>query len=157
MLEVGLLLSAGENRAHFSMWAMLAAPLIFGADVPSMPAEIRNILANRDVIAVDQDPLGIQGFAFYKARGVEYWAKPLVNGDWAIALLNRSDAPIRIAHDWRKQSIGDDVSGRDADFGKTVYEVRDLWAGRKSGTTETSLQVTIPGRDIVMLRLSPRK
>ena len=157
MLEVGLLPSAGENRAHFSLWAMLAAPLIFGADVPSMPAAVRNILANRDVIAVDQDPLGIHGFAFYKARGVEYWAKPLVNGDWAIAFLNRSDTPIRIAHDWRKHRIGDDVSSRNADFGKTVYEVRDLWAGRKSGTTETSLQVTIPGRDIVMLRLSPRK
>jgi len=156
MLEVGLLPSAGENRAHFSMWAMLAAPLIFGADVPSMPAEVRNILANRDVIAVDQDPLGIQGFAFYKAPGVEYWAKPLVNGDWAIAFLNRSDTPLKIEHDWRKHNIGDDVSGRNADFGKTVYEVRDLWAGKKAGTTEALLKVQLPARDIVMLRLSPR-
>jgi alpha-galactosidase len=157
MLEVGLLPSAGENRAHFSMWAMLAAPLIFGADVPSMPAEVRNILANRDVIAVDQDPLGIQGFAFYKAPGLEYWAKPLVNGDWAIALLNRGDAPKKISHDWRKHAIGDDVSGRNVDFSAAAYDIRDLWAGRAAGTTAAPLQVTIPGRDIVMLRLSPRK
>jgi alpha-galactosidase len=157
MLEVGLLPTQGENRAHFSMWAMLAAPLIFGADIPTMPAEVRNILANRDVIAVDQDPLGIEGFAFIKERDVEYWAKPLANGDWAIALLNRSDVPKKILHAWRKHRIDDDISGRNADFSKSVYDVRDLWAGRAAGTTETPLNVTIPGRDIVMLRLLPKK
>ncbi len=157
MLEVGLLPAIGENRAHFSMWAMLAAPLIFGADVPSMPVEIRNILGNREVIAVDQDPLGIQGFAFYRARGIEYWAKPLANGDWAIAFLNRSDEPKKLAHDWRKHAIGDDVSGRNVDFTAAVFNIRDLWAGRAAGTTEAPLQVTVPARDVVMLRLSPRK
>ena len=157
MLEVGLLPTANENRAHFSMWAMLAAPLIFGADVPSMAAEVRNILGNRDVIAVDQDPLGIQGFAFYKGRGIEYWAKPLANGDWAIAFLNRSDEPKKIAHDWSKHAIGDDVSGRNADFSAASYDIRDLWAGKAAGSTATPLNVTIPARDIVMLRLSPRK
>jgi alpha-galactosidase len=157
MLEVGLLPSAGENRAHFSMWAMLAAPLIFGADVPSMPAEVKQILGNRDVIAIDQDPLGIQGFAFIRTRGIEYWAKPLVDGAWAIAILNRGDEPKKITHDWRKHDIGDDVSGHKAEFSKTVYSVRDLWAGRAAGSTETPLNVTIPGRDVVMLRLSPRK
>jgi alpha-galactosidase len=157
MLEVGLLPTQGENRAHFSMWAMLAAPLIFGADIPTMPAEVRNILANRDVIAVDQDPLGIEGFVFIKERDVEYWAKPLANGDWAIAILNRSDVPKKISHAWRKHRIDDDISGRNADFSRTVYDVRDLWAGRAAGTTETPLNVTIPGRDIVMLRLLPKK
>jgi alpha-galactosidase len=139
------------------MWAMLAAPLIFGADIPTMPAEVRNILANPDVIAVDQDRLGIQGFAFIKTRDVEYWAKPLTNGDWAIAILNRTDEPKKIAHDWRMHAIGDDFSGRNADFSKTMYDIRDLWAGRAAGTTETPLNVTVPGRDIVMLRLSPKK
>jgi alpha-galactosidase len=157
MLEVGLLSTPGENRAHFSMWAMLAAPLIFGADVPTMPAEVRDILANRDVIAVDQDKLGIQGFAFIKTRDVEYWARPLANGEWAIAILNRSDGPKKISHDWRRHDIGDDISGRNAEFSKTVYDIRDLWAGRAAGTTETPLNVMVPGRDIVMLRLSPKK
>src|SRR5919202_887529 len=95
MLEVGNGMSAAEDRAHFSMWAMLAAPLIAGNDLRSMSRETAEILTNREVIAVDQDSLGVQGFPYSSATsdGVEIWFKPLAGGDWAMAVLNRGTAP----------------------------------------------------------------
>src|SRR4051794_39585205 len=86
MLEVGNGLAPNEDRAHFSMWAMLAAPLIAGNDLRSMPANVASVLMNRDVIAVNQDSLGVQGFRYAARDSVEFWFKPLVGGEWAMTV-----------------------------------------------------------------------
>jgi len=90
MLEVGNGgMTTTEYRAHFSLWAMLAAPLIAGNDLRNMTPEIRDILTNKEVIAVDQDPLGRQGRRVWKGGDLEVWGKQLQDGGRAVALLNR--------------------------------------------------------------------
>ncbi len=98
MLEVGNPgLSLEESRAHFSLWAMLAAPLIAGNDLRSMPADIREILTNKEVIAVDQDPLGHQGQRYRDYGDTEVWSKELAGHAEAYLLLNRSQTPREIS------------------------------------------------------------
>jgi len=81
-----------ENRSHFSMWAMLAAPLIAGNDVVLMKPEISDILINRDVIAIDQDRLGREATRAYADGEVEVWTRHLSGGAFAIAVLNAGSA-----------------------------------------------------------------
>jgi alpha-galactosidase len=154
MLEVGNGMSAGEDRAHFSMWCMLAAPLLAGNDLRDMSAQTKAILTNRAVIAVDQDPLGIQGWKVLDEDGVEIWFRPLAKGDWAMCALNRTDGarPVRI--DWRRETVRDDFSKRDAEFDRVAYRIRDLWTGSDLGTTEAALAADVPGHDVLMVRLS---
>ncbi len=92
MLEVGNgKLTLAENRSHFSLWAMLAAPLLAGNDLPNMKPEIKAILTNRDVIAIDQDKLGKQGSRVYSEGEVDVWKRPLAGGAVAIAVVNAGD------------------------------------------------------------------
>ncbi|MEO8622306.1 MAG: glycoside hydrolase family 27 protein [bacterium] len=154
MLEVGNGMTATEDRAHFTMWAMLAAPLIAGNDLRSMSEETKAILSNHEVIAVDQDSLGVQGYA-HKAMldGIEIWFKPLTGGDWAVAFLNRGNAVQAVSFDWSKESVGDDLSHRNANFDRTTYRVRDLWRARDAGTTAQPLAITIPAHGAEFFRL----
>ncbi|HEX9106505.1 MAG TPA: glycoside hydrolase family 27 protein [Longimicrobiales bacterium] len=153
MLEVGNGMSVPEDRAHFTMWAMLAAPLIAGNDIRAMSPEIRAILLNRDVIAVDQDSLGIEGFRYSAGDSLEVWFKPLVRGDWAMAVLNRAGVPRKLAFDWKQEAVSDSLSKRSAGFGSTVYKVRDLWKGKDAGTTGKALAAEVPPHDVLLLRL----
>jgi alpha-galactosidase len=153
MMEVGNGMSVGEDRAHFSMWCMLAAPLITGNDLRKMSKETVEILTNREVIAVDQDSLGIQGFKYSAKDSVEIWFKPLVKGDWAMCVLNRSRAPQKISYDWKTEAVTDSLSGRDAGFATTTYRLRNLWTKKEVGTTKKALSATVPGHDVLMLRL----
>lgn len=155
MMEVGNGMSVNADRAHFSMWAMLAAPLLAGNDLRSMSPETTEILTNQDVIAVDQDPLGIQGFKYSAADGVEIWFKPLAGGDWAMAVLNRKEAPRKVTFDWKNENVMDELSGRKTELGTTAYLLRDLWAKKDLGTTDAPLTVDVPGHDVMMLRLVP--
>ncbi|RYG83782.1 MAG: glycoside hydrolase family 27 protein, partial [Alphaproteobacteria bacterium] len=101
MLEVGNGgMSDDEYRAHFSLWAILAAPLIAGNDVAKMDAATKAILTNAAVIAVDQDRLGQQGRRVAKDGDLEVWARPLANGGRAVVLLNRGTTEAVIAVDW---------------------------------------------------------
>ena len=100
MLEVGNGMPAHQDRAHFSIWAMLAAPLIAGNDVRSMSKETQAILARREVIAINQDVLGVQGWRHAARDGVEFWFRPLAGGDWAFMALNRNPAPRSVSFDW---------------------------------------------------------
>ena len=90
MLEVGNGMSVNEDRAHFSLWCMMAAPLIAGNDLRAMSKETNEILTNREVLGVDQDSLGVQGYRYSTQDSIEVWVKPLMHGDWAVALPNRS-------------------------------------------------------------------
>ncbi len=103
MLEVGNGMSGSEDRAHFSMWCMLAAPLISGNDLANMAPETLTILDNKDVIAVDQDKLGVEGFPYTTNGTVEIWFKPLTHGDWAMCALNRGKESQTITFDLEKR------------------------------------------------------
>jgi alpha-galactosidase len=153
MLEVGNGMSQSEDRAHFSMWCMLAAPLISGNDLRSMSAETKEILTNREVIAVNQDSLGIEAFQYSAKDGVEVWFKPLRDGDWAIVILNRNTSSRKVSFDWKHEKVADTLSNREARFETTRYALRDLWAKRDMGTTESALAANVPAHDVLMLRL----
>lgn len=153
MLEVGNGLTPSEDRAHFSMWSMLAAPLIAGNDLRSMSPVVASVLTNDDVIAVDQDSLGVQGFRYSTGGGVEIWFKPLAHGDWAMTILNRADAPRRVTFDWQREPVSDSLSARAAGFATTRYAVRDLWTKRDLGTTGRPLTADVLPHDVLMVRL----
>jgi len=153
MLEVGNGMSVNEDRAHFSMWCMLAAPLISGNDLAHMRRETLEILVNKDVIAVDQDALGIQGFVYSTNASVEIWFKPLGGGGWAMCALNRGTAPQRISIPWKNENVVDAFSNRSTQFDTATYSLRDLWTKQDSGDTSQTFNTEIPGHDVVMLRL----
>lgn len=153
MMEVGNGMSVNEDRAHFSMWCMLAAPLIAGNDIRAMQEETLEILTNNEAIAIDQDPLGIQGFKYESADSMEIWFKPLQDGDWAVCFLNRSRQTQQVEFNWQAKNAIDKLSGRKASFEKTSYTIRDLWLKKNIGTTNKPLKTTIPGHDVLMLRL----
>jgi alpha-galactosidase len=154
MLEVGNGMPVNEDRAHFSMWCMLAAPLIAGNDLRHMSRDTLEILANKEAIAVDQDPLGIQGFVHTAKDQMEIWFKPLADDAWAMCVLNRNTRPQKIVFDWKKEMVNDDLSKRNTRFDTTVYRVRDLWAKKELGSTTQELSADVPAHDVLMLRLS---
>jgi alpha-galactosidase len=124
MLEVGNgKLSLAENRTHFSWWAILAAPLLAGNDLPNMKPEINAILTNKDVIAIDQDSLGKQGRHAYSDGEVEVWTRQLAGGGMAIAVINvgsdrYSSHPFHLS--LRKLGLTDSQTGKDLWTGKPV-------------------------------------
>ena len=153
MLEVGNGMPENEARAHFSMWCMLAAPLIAGNDMKTMSAETRRILFNPEAIAVDQDKLGIQGFKHAAKDGVEVWFKPLSGAAWAMCVLNRSTNSQPFTFDWKNEPVKDAFAKREAKFDSTTYQLRDLWTKTGRGTTAAPLSVAVPGHDALLLRL----
>ena len=123
---------------------MLAAPLMAGNDVRNMTPEIRDILIDPDVIALDQDPLGKQGYRVWSGDGYEIWTKELQDGDRAVCMLNTGDQPAEITFDWNKV---DTLGGK--------YSIRDLWAKQGLGTTDEPFRQTIDSHDVALLRLTP--
>jgi alpha-galactosidase len=157
MMEIGNGMSVNEDRAHFTMWCMLAAPLIAGNDLQNMSKETKAILTNREAIAVDQDSLGIQGFKYAVSDSVETWFKPLSNDAWALCFLNRAAAKREIKFTWKENPISDDFSKREIDFGKTTFKIRNLWTKKDMGSTKKKLTAKIPGHDVLLLKLTPMK
>jgi alpha-galactosidase len=157
MMEVGNGMSVNEDRGHFSMWCMLAAPLMAGNDVAGMTKETHDILTNKEAIAIDQDVLGVQGFKYATKDGLETWFKPLENGDWAVCFFNRTDKSYKLEFDWRKNAVVDELSNRTAGFDSTVYTIRDVWSKKDVGTTKKIFIREVPSHDVVMLRLIKMK
>lgn len=157
MLEIGNGMATGEDRAHFSLWSILAAPLMAGNDIRKMSKETDAILTNKEVIAVNQDGMGIQGFKFQAADSMETWVKPLSNGEWAICFLNRSGVAKPLDHDWKNDLINDTLSRQHLNVDETEYNIRNLWTKSAGGTTKKPFKTTVPPHDVVMLRLSKIK
>jgi alpha-galactosidase len=155
MMEVGNGMSVSEDRAHFTMWCMLAAPLIAGNNLRNMSPETVEILTNKEVIAIDQDSLGIQGFKYSSEDSVETWFKPLSNGELAVCFLNRSSVTKPIEFNWQEKIISDSFSKRELNCNKTTYTIRDLWAKKNIGKTDEVFASEVPSHDVVLLRLSP--
>ena len=146
MLEVGNGgMTDDEYRAHLSLWAIVAAPLIAGNDLRSMTPATRDILTNREVLAVDQDPLGVEGWMVRQATpGLQVWSKPLQGGGRAVALLNRNDTAGAIAVDWR-----------DVGLRAGPARVRDLWAHADRGVRSGSYSVAVPSHGVVLVTITP--
>jgi alpha-galactosidase len=140
MLEVGNGMSINEDRAHFSMWAMLTSPLIAGNDLRTMSKETAAILTDSEVIAVNQDPLGVQAFRYVARDGVEFWSKPLENGAWAFMALNRNRESRRVIFDWKAENVHDELTKRTVSVQPAGNVLRGLWKKNKSaGNTAASL------------------
>jgi len=147
MLEVGNGgMSNTEYQAHFSLWAMLAAPLISGNDLSAMSDETKAILTNRDVIAVDQDALGIEGRKLADDGDYEVWARPLKGGDQAVILLNRSESAHDMSVDWTALNW---PAGMKAD-------VKDLWSKAVTKNARGAFSASVPSHGVVMVRLTPK-
>jgi alpha-galactosidase len=153
MLEVGNGMTNNEDRAHFSIWCMLAAPLIAGNDLRNMSKETRDILTNKDVISIDQDSLGIEAFKYSSVDNVQIWCKPLEKGDWAVCFLNGSTKPRKVSFNWNKENIIDNISKKIIQFDQFEYEIKNLWTGKEIGTTKKILIAEISGHDVLMIRL----
>ncbi len=158
MLEVGNGMTVNEDRAHFTMWCMMASPLILGNDVRNMSSEVLAILTNKEMIAVDQDALGVQGLHLCDEQGLQFWLKPLVNGDWAFTILNPTKEDRTYSIDWQRFNFTDEaVSGRSTAFDQNVYRIYNLWTHKNEGKTTTkskaAKKVIIPARDVVAYRL----
>ena len=150
MLEVGNRgLTLAESRAHFSFWCILAAPLIAGNDVRHMSEDTRRILTNKDVIALDQDPLGKEGFRLLAepAKNIEIWVKELSGKEWAVCALNTSTAPADLTIEWDRMSW----------ILHGTYAVHDVWANKPAGDTTKPYTVRVDSHDVALLRLSPAK
>lgn len=154
MMEVGNGMSVSEDRAHFSLWCMLAAPLMMGNDVRTMKKETVEILTNKEVIAIDQDSLGIEGFRYTTVDSVEVWVKPLVNEQWAVCFLNLKKQDTSFSFNWADHTITDELTKTVLNAKDRQYKIRDLWAKRDVGSTKKRLSVVIRSHDVVMLKLS---
>jgi alpha-galactosidase len=143
MLEIGNGgMTDDEYRTHLSLWSMLAAPLLAGNDLRTMTLAVREILLNREVIAVDQDSAGRQGTRAWSSGPQEIWTRPLAGGGWAVALFNRDSAAAPIAIPWTQLAI--DPRG---------HEIRDLWAHRNVAESLARQPIAVPSHGVVMLRV----
>ena len=147
MLEVGNAgLTFAESRAHFSLWCLLAAPLMAGNDVRHMTPEILAVMTDREAIAIDQDPAGKEGWRFRAEPGREIWVRELSNGDWAVALLNTGDQPADLSIDFGPMWF----------LGGTC-QIRDIWDKKDTGTTAQPFTKRLASHDVALLRLKPIK
>jgi alpha-galactosidase len=148
MLEVGNgKLSLAENRTHFSMWAMLAAPLLAGNDLPNMKPEIKQILTNRNVIAINQDPLGQQAHYVYSKGEVEVWARDLQGGAKAIAILNVG-SDLHSTHPFHVDLEQLGLHGS--------QHAKDLWSG-KDMELSSNMPIELGSHDILLLKIESPK
>jgi len=147
MLEVGNPgLSLTESRAHFSLWCMLAAPLMAGNDLRKMTPDVLSILTNKDVIAIDQDKLGKQAYLFMDHISKLIYVKELSGGCWAVCWHNSGDQAFTQRINWPHFTF---LKGR--------FEVKDVWKNQVIGTTGKNLDAKIDSHDVLLVKLTPIK
>jgi len=146
MLEVGNGgMTTEEYRAHFSLWSILAAPLIAGNDLRDMKPEIHDILTNKEVIAVDQDSLGRQGRRVWKSGDLEVWSKALAGGSRAVILFNRGETEKEVTANWA-----------DLDYPASASAaVRDLWQKKDLGKFTGKFSAPVASHGVVMVTVKP--
>ncbi|KAL5231800.1 hypothetical protein ABZP36_030576 [Zizania latifolia] len=146
MLEVGNGgMSDAEYLSHFSIWALAKAPLLIGCDVRSMSQQTKNILSNWEVIAVNQDRLGVQGKKVQSDNGLEVWAGPLSNNRKAVVLWNRQSYQATITAHWSNLGLAASIA----------VTVRDLWA-HSSLAAQGQISALVAPHDCKMYVLTPK-
>ena len=145
MLEVGNGgMNEDEYRTHMSLWAILAAPLIAGNDLTRMTPFTVELLTNREVIAVDQDPLGKQGYRIAQEGPFEIWMKPLADGSKAVGLFNRQRSTEQVTVKLSQLGIDRQAS------------VRDLWLKKDLGSVTGEYSAYVPSHGVVLVRIRAR-
>ncbi|XHS77366.1 glycoside hydrolase family 27 protein [Burkholderiaceae bacterium UC74_6] len=148
MLEVGNGgMTTTEYESHFSLWAMLAAPLIAGNDLSKMDADTLRILTNKDVIAVDQDPLGKQGRRVQREGDVEIWVRQLKDGERAVVLFNRGKTPADMKVAWDQIQLP----------ATQKVDVKDLWSKKLTKNVSGSYASKVAPHGVVMVRVTPQR
>jgi len=132
-----------EYRSHFSLWSIMAAPLLIGTDLRTIKPDALKILLNKDVIAIDQDPLGVQGKQVRDADGIHVIVKPLKDGGRAVAVFNEGDKAKAVTV--TAAEIGLKAGGS--------YTMRDLWA-HTDAKGDGSIKTTLEPHATVMYRIS---
>ena len=155
MMEVGNGMNEEEDRSHFSLWAIMASPLIAGNDLRSMSETTKKILTNKDMIAINQDKLGIQAMKWIDEGDIEIYVKPLEKGDYAFLFLNRADTAKKYQLKWKEHYMKDDISKHEIWFDKQALNWRDIWNGEKGSTAEM-LNLDIPAHGVRVMRMSPK-
>lgn len=142
MLEVGNGgMSEDEYRTHMSLWTILAAPLIAGNDLNAMTPYTHELLTNPEVIAVDQDPLGKQGYRIAQEGPFEVWMKPMADGSKVVGLFNRQRNTEKMTVDFAKLGISGEAS------------VRDLWLKKDVGSFTGSYSAYVPRHGVVLVKI----
>ena len=133
-------LSYEEQKSQMTMWSIMAAPIMISSDVRKMSAQVKDLYMNKDMIAINQDSLGVQGHRISNDKGKQVWTKPLKNGDIAVALLNDNTSPQTISVEFADLGITGEV------------EVRDAWQKKDLGP-QSGLSAEVPAHGSVLLRL----
>ncbi|MFV5693516.1 glycoside hydrolase family 27 protein [Flavobacterium sp. LT1R49] len=132
-----------EQKSHFSMWCMIASPLILGNDLRTISKETLDILLNKEAIAINQDALGIQGKLIYEqSTGLQVWVKELKSTKkkkYAVALFNRTDSEAEITLDFSKAKLNRKI------------KIRDVWEHKNLGKFTNTYSKRIPSHGIQML------
>ena len=148
MLEVGNGgMTFDEYVAHFSLWCLVKSPLLIGCDVTKMTNDTLMILTNKDVIALNQDPLGVQGHRAQQNGSLEVWAGPLADGDVAVVLFNRGQTAANITARWADIGLGAGVKAA----------AKDLWSKAALGSFADALTLAVPMHGSRTVRLTPAK
>lgn len=147
MLEVGNGgMTTVEYTSHFSLWSLMKAPLIIGCDVTSMSDDTKTILLNKEVIAVNQDPRGVQGkLVRSQSEDTEIWSGPLLNGNHAVVLFNRGFNHANITLEWSDMNIS----------GDTQIGIRDLWLHQNMGIYQHTYSAMVEPHGVVMIKAIP--
>jgi alpha-galactosidase len=145
MLEIGNgHMTDDEYRTHMSLWALVASPLLAGNDIRTMSAVTKSILLNKEVIAVNQDPLGKQAPPV-KNGDLETWIKPLADGSVAVGVVNLGSAAAQAT-----------VNASDLQLGGAVKTARDLWAHTDVKFKDGAYSATVPSHGVLLLRVSAK-
>ncbi|HUD84050.1 MAG TPA: hypothetical protein VMQ67_11130, partial [Candidatus Saccharimonadales bacterium] len=134
-------LTPNEQYTHVSLWCLLSAPLLIGADMSQLDAFTFNLLSNDEVLEVSQDALGKQAARIVKNGETEVWARKMADGSMAIGLFNRAEMPVEVTAKW--EDLG--LTGR--------HRVRDLWRQKDAGEFETSFTASVPRHGVCLVRV----
>ena len=125
------------------MWAMMSTPLMLGMDLTAISAETLEIIKNHEIIAINQDAACSPPFAVNTDEGCEVWIKPLTDkNEKAVAFLNRTDAPLTVAVDWKTLGFADSLL------------VRDLWAHKNIDAANHQVHLPVHGIAVYRVRCS---
>lgn len=136
-----------EYRTQMNMWCMFAAPIMIGCDVRDMNEETKTILLNKDIIAIDQDSLGKQGFRVFSKDGLEAWKKPLSNGRFAIALFNRNSQDKTISANWKELELDPN----------TRFDAYDVWKHEVTGVELNKISANLKPHESHVFVFTPSK
>ena len=147
-------LSCNELYTHFTLWCMWSSPLLLGCDLDRLDPVVKSILTNEEVIDINQDSLGLQAEHIINQNGFSILKKPLHDGSWAVAIINRGKNADTVIDrfDWGPQPSRDIVISLQQLGFSGDFEIRDLWKRRNLGTKKDKINLSIPYHGVSLLK-----